>query len=82
MPAASIKEWRARIGSSWCAIGRMVHKRPRYCPSGGTVQLSQHHFLSVTAMLTLLVWVSIALKELKINGYDPLPYVQAATASK
>ena len=29
MPLESIAEWRARIGGSWCAIGRPFHKMRR-----------------------------------------------------
>lgn len=65
MPLDSIQEWRARIGSSWCALGRPMKSksphgtgRPKRCRSGGGKILSscvQDHPVFVLTVLTTLL---------------------------
>ena len=64
MPLESIQEWRARIGSSWCALGRPMKsksphgtRRPKRCRSGGGGMLScvQDHPVFVLTVLTALL---------------------------
>ena len=65
MPLESIQEWRARIGSSWCALGHPMKSksprgtgRPKRCRSGGGKMLSscvQDHPVFVLTVLTALL---------------------------
>ena len=57
MPLWSIADWRARIGSSWCVIGRPLHKRkmPRRQSKG------KSQFLRVLCgCITSLLMVALA----------------------
>ena len=80
MPIASNEEWRARIGSSWCALGRPFKRRNRKCPpsdSGDVVQLSSHQFLYLMTMIILLtqtIWVTVTFSKLRIGDHDRLMY--------
>ena len=82
MPLASIEEWRAHIGSSWCALGRPFCKCDRYPSGKANVMLSLQHLASTVILLSLLVLISTALKELKMRGYDPIMDVLALSSGK
>ena len=82
MPLASVDEWRARIGSSWCALGRPVKsRRPRYReyrygsppPGGGKrVKLQDDGSVSAILMFILMVVAMMTLWSLILNGYSPI----------
>ena len=62
MPLWSNEEWRARIGSSWCAIGRpIVHRGGE--SAAGTQQLqSLGTELQVTSMATMMTLIAIIME--------------------
>ena len=86
MPLASNEEWRARIGSSWCALGRPFKRRSRKCPpsNSGDVQLSSHHLLflvTVIILLTQMMWVTVTFSKLRISDHDGLMYAFHTTGN-
>ena len=67
MPFGSIEEWRACIGTSWCALGRPVKKRScrlKYVGGRSWTVLSLHH---VVTMLIILLLISIGLHKILGN---------------
>ena len=68
MPYWSITEWRARIGSSWCALGRPFKMRS---PFRGRIRrastLSQG--LTMTILLIMSIGVNLGLRVLVARGY-------------
>ena len=54
MPLGSITEWRARIGSSWCALGRPFKTRSPFRGGAGRLQ-TQLTLSQVVTMMTLLI---------------------------
>ena len=56
MPLWSNEEWRARIGSSWCALGRPFNTRFARCrdTSRGMLTLHQVDIMMVIMMMLLI----------------------------
>ena len=67
MPSASVEEWRARIGSSWCALGRPIKRR--FVSGGGVMPdpLSGEAMLQVVYVLIMLTLVVMIWRIRKIN---------------
>ena len=62
MPLGSIAEWRARIGSSWCALGRPFKTRSPFRHAGaGRLQTPLTLNQVVTMMMTLIIFTAINL---------------------
>ena len=62
MPLGSIAEWRARIGSSWCALGQPFKTRSPFRHTGaGRLQTPLTLNQVVTMMMTLIIFTAINL---------------------
>ena len=74
MPAWSIAEWRAHIGSSWCALGRPFKTRSPFRNGARMEQreftLNQVVMLMFFKLVMMLVGLSCAL--LRVGHYQPL----------
>ena len=64
MPLGSVEEWRARIGSSWCALGRPVKS---VCGGGVTRPMSGEVMLQVLYVLMMLTLVVVIQRVRKMN---------------
>ena len=53
MPLSSVEEWRARIGSSWCALGRPIQSVGH--------RVSGEALLRFFSMLTIILLTLVAL---------------------
>ena len=79
MPLASVDEWRARIGSSWCALGRPIKSRPRNRGCFGSpltgcrkrIKLQDDSVLLVIVFV-LMVVAMLTLWNLILDGYSPV----------
>ena len=80
MPLWSVQEWRARIGTSWCALGRPVRSKSS-CRKGGSCSrspppgggkraksLDHHGAVSVVIMIALLLGAILTLWHLVLPG--------------
>ena len=72
MPLWSNEEWRARIGSSWCALGLSIKCRSSNCYGRGrswTQQLSQAGgiMLQVVSMVMALMMMALAAIALQLQ---------------
>ena len=65
MPLGSVQEWRARIGSSWCALGRAI--KSAVSGGGPTRQLCGEAMLQVLYVLMMLTLVVVIQRIRKIN---------------
>ena len=61
MPLGSIEEWRARIGSSWCALGRPFKTRSPFRGGAGRLQIQLTLNQVVTMMIILIMFVAMNL---------------------
>ena len=61
MPLGSIAEWRARIGSSWCALGRPFKTRSPFRGGAGRLQTPLTLNQVVTTMVILIIFTAINL---------------------
>ena len=72
MPLWSIAEWRARIGSSWCALGRPLNLKTKLSVRHGARWLQRVLTLNqVVTMITILIMfvgVNIGLRKLVTEG--------------
>ena len=80
MPLWSVQEWRARIGTSWCALGRPVRSKSsrhrgsncfRSPPPGGGKRAKSHDHhgaVSVVIMTTLLIGAILTLWHFVLAG--------------
>ena len=66
MPLWSNEEWKARIGSSWCAIGRSIKCKSSVSHGSGTLQLSGGTMLQVVSMVMMMILMAI------ITGIDTI----------
>lgn len=76
MPLGSIEEWRARIGTSWCALGHPIKKHScRLRCEGERSQrvLSLHQVVTLLIMLMLMIEVNVSL-------YNELGHHQTSTS--
>ena len=85
MPLGSIEVWRARIGSSWCALGRpmkaKLYRHPirlRCKPSGGPL-LSDEHHVSAHIFAMLIPWIAVSLLgschfQLRVDEFLPIAF--------
>ena len=69
MPYWSIAEWRARIGSSWCALGRPVKSKSSFRRVRGWMRrvLTLNQVITMLIMLILLIGMNLILRE-KVSG--------------
>ena len=61
MPLGSIAEWRARIGSSWCALGWPFKTRSPFRGGAGQLQTPLPLDQVVTMMMILIIFTAINL---------------------
>ena len=58
----SIGQWRASIGSSWCALGRPIKTRSPYRGGGGCSHTMLTRTRAVSMIIMLMVFVGIHLQ--------------------
>ena len=70
MPLWSIGEWRARIGFSWCALGRPFKTRSPFRGGGGRVlrALTRSDMVTMIIMLMVFIGINIGLRILVMRG--------------
>ena len=72
MPQGSVAEWRARIGSSWCALGRPFKTRsPFRCSAGQlkTAKLTLNEVVTMMMILIVFVGANLAFRAFLIGGH-------------
>ena len=71
MPCWSIGEWRARIGSSWCALGRPFKTRSPFRSRAGKMRraLTLNHAVATIFLLLMSIAVNLGLRTLVARGY-------------
>ena len=73
MPLGSIAEWRARIGSSWCALGRPFKIRSPFTWRAGQLQLptqlTLNQVMIMMIILIMLVGINLALHRVWTTGH-------------
>ena len=72
MPLWSIAEWRARIGSSWCAIGRPFKTKSslRHGASGRAERvLTLNQVVTIVIIFILMIGVNLGLCILVTGGH-------------
>ena len=71
MPLWSIGEWRARIGSSWCALGRPFKTRSPFRGGGRRVlrALIRSDMVTMIIMLMVFIGINFGLRILVMRGY-------------
>ena len=74
MPLWSIGEWRARIGSSWCALGRPFKTRSPFRGGGGgggrvLRALTRSDVVTMIIMLMVFIGINFGLRILVTEGY-------------
>ena len=71
MPLWSIGEWRARIGSSWCALGRPFKTRSPFRGGGGRVlrALTRSDVVTMIIMLMVFIGINFGVHTLIMKGY-------------
>ena len=71
MPYWSIAEWRARIGSSWCALGR-PYKIKTSIGHGARVvkkELTLNRIVTMLILLIILIGINIGVRESVAEGH-------------
>ena len=83
MPLWSVQEWRARIGNSWCALGRPIRSKssqyystgnyPGSPPPGGGLgrraeSHADHGVVTVVIMISLLIGAILTLSHFILAG--------------
>ena len=71
MPYWSISEWRACIGSSWCALGR-PHKIKSSIRHGARVvkkELTLTRVVTMIILLTILIGVNVGVRGIVTAGH-------------
>ena len=68
MPYWSIAEWRARIGSSWCAQGR-PYKTIRNGARIVKKELTLNRVITMMILLIILIGVNVGMRGLVVGGY-------------
>ena len=73
MPYWSIAEWRARIGSSWCTLGRPVKSKSCSRRGSGWVQrvLTMNQVVTMMIMMIMLIGINLGLHAIISGGYCP-----------
>ena len=61
MPLWSVEEWRARIGSSWCALGRPYHTMFTRNRGKSHKSLSLHQVATMVITMMLLIAANLGL---------------------
>ena len=61
MPLWSIEDWRARIGSCWCALGRTFNTRFTRCRGKSQRDLSTHQAATMVIMMILFIVANMGL---------------------
>ena len=69
MPYWSIAEWRARIGSSRCALGRPIKQSVRYGARVVKKELTLNRVVITLILLTLLIGVNIGARSSLEEGH-------------
>ena len=66
MPAWSIAEWRARIGSSWCALGRPIKTRSFFSNGARMRQrvFSWNQVVTLMILMVMLIGLNLGLRAL------------------
>ena len=68
MPYWSISEWRARIGSSWCALGR-PHKIIKHGARNLKKELTLNQVVTLMVLMIILVGVNVGVRGLVEGGH-------------
>ena len=80
MPQGSVAEWRARIGSSWCALGRPFKTRSPFRGSAGqskTAKLTLNEVVTMMMILIVFVGANLAFRAFLIGGhYREIPGIR------
>ena len=69
MPLWSVQEWRARIGSSWCALGRPIKSKSSYCRGGNCIKSPPSRGrkrtnpldVDVSVIIMIVLWIGAVL---------------------
>ena len=71
MPYWSIAEWRARIGSSWCALGRpqKIKSSIRHGARMVKKELTLKRVVTMMILLIMLVGVNIGIRGFVVGGH-------------
>ena len=82
MPLASNEEWKARIGSSWCALGVPFKIRSQRCSPSGKSSGAVTHLLisSMTMLLIQFVWLNVTFSEWKVSSHDTHVHVPTSNS--
>ena len=70
MPLWSVEEWRARIGSCWCALGRPFNTRFTRNRGKSRRVLTLHQLLTMVIMLMLLIVANLILHSVDHGTYS------------
>ena len=84
MPYWSIAEWRARIGSSWCALARPVKSKSSFRCRTGWIRrvLTMNQVVTIMIMMIMLIRVNFGLHSIISGGYyHPLTSERPATTA-
>ena len=71
MPLGSVTEWRARIGSSWCALGRPFKTRSPFRGNAGQskTKLTLNEVVTLMMILIAFVGANLAFRAILIGGH-------------
>ena len=69
MPYWSIGEWRARIGSSWCALGRPFKKRSPFRGKTPQRAIALSQGVATLFLLLMSIGVNLGLRTLVASGH-------------
>ena len=69
MPFWSVGEWRARIGSSWCALGRPFKKRSPFRHGQGGRVLTRIDVVTMIIMLMVFIGINFGFRTLVMSDY-------------
>ena len=71
MPLGSISEWRSRIGSSWCALGRPFKTRSPFRGGAGRLQtpLTLNQVVTMIVILMIFTAINIAFRIVWTTGH-------------
>ena len=76
MPQWSVAEWRARIGGSWLAIGRLIKSKLSSSSGGAGCMrrvLTMNHVVTMMSLTLVLIGVNLLLRALLVNRGDLRP---------
>ena len=80
MPQGSVAEWRARIGSSWFALGRPFKTRSPFRGSARqskTAKLTLNEVVTMMMILIVFIGANLAFRAFSIGGhYREIPGIR------